>query len=366
MEDIMTFSAACEFLGITARQMYGYTGRKLIKSVYLSVIPSPIVNYNVHARTYAPNNNVKMIDTLNMMIGSKLMSGMSPLSIDKYISMDKTGIYVRKGTPYIVGHINNYRVYADDNGIRLSGSIAKLSKGENVSTPTHKDIDNGLQLLSDTLHLDVGMASVLRIDIACTFGMSNPVANYLNLLTSIPGYERASVGDNSLYFYSPNRKLYFYDKRAELYSRGERIPHTWLNIPNLLRYEMRFNWTVGKQIVQDTLKASCLRERQPMVRLARLWAQGYQHIAKKQDDPFLKVMTPKDAINVMLIDLLRNAPDNYLDNVDERLKQSGNLDKKRRYRMRQQIEGKMRLYNNPLINELDAEIESAKASLGGW
>lgn len=30
MEDIMTFSAACEFLGITARQMYGYTGRKLI------------------------------------------------------------------------------------------------------------------------------------------------------------------------------------------------------------------------------------------------------------------------------------------------------------------------------------------------
>ena len=68
----------------------------------------------------------------------------------------------------------------------------------------------------------------------------------------------------------------------------------------------------------------------------------------------------------MLIDLLRNAPDNYLDNVDERLKQSGNLDKKRRYRMRQQIEGKMRLYNNPLINELDAEIESAKASLGGW
>ena len=26
----MTFSAACEFLGITARQMYGYTGRKLI------------------------------------------------------------------------------------------------------------------------------------------------------------------------------------------------------------------------------------------------------------------------------------------------------------------------------------------------
>ncbi|MBP3741077.1 MAG: hypothetical protein J6I41_08180 [Bacteroidales bacterium] len=307
-----------------------------------------------------------MIDTLNMMIGSKLMSGMSPLSIDKYISMDKTGIYVRKGTPYIVGHINNYRVYADDNGIRLSGSIAKLSKGENVSTPTHKDIDNGLQLLSDTLHLDVGMASVLRIDIACTFGMSNPVANYLNLLTSIPGYERASVGDNSLYFYSPNRKLYFYDKRAELYSRGERIPRTWLNIPNLLRYEMRFNWTVGKQIVQDTLKVSCLRERQPMVRLARLWAQGYQHIAKKQDDPFLKVMTPKDAINVMLIDLLRNAPDNYLDNVDERLKQSGNLDKKRRYRMRQQIEGKMRLYNNPLINELDAEIESAKASLGGW
>ena len=329
-----------------------------------------------------------MIDTLNMMIGSKLMSGTSPLSIDKYISMDKTGIYVRKGTPYIVGHINNYRVYADDNGIRLSGSIAKLSKGENVSTPTHKDIDNGLQLLSDTLHLDVGMATVLRIDIACTFGMSNPVASYLNLLTSMPGYERASIGNNSLYFYSPNRKLYFYDKRAELYSRGERIPRTWLNIPNLLRYEMRFNWTVGKQIVQDTLKASSLRERQPMVRLARLWAQGYQHIAKKQDDPFLKIITPKDAINVMLIDLLRNAPDNlitpkdtinvmfidllrnapdnYLDNVNERLKQAGHLDKKRRYRMRQQIEGKMRLYNNPLINELDAKIESAKASLGGW
>ena len=26
----MTFSAACEFLGITARQMYGYTSRKLL------------------------------------------------------------------------------------------------------------------------------------------------------------------------------------------------------------------------------------------------------------------------------------------------------------------------------------------------
>lgn len=307
-----------------------------------------------------------MVDTLNMTIGANKMGGVNPLSIERYIAMEKSGVYVLKGIPYIVGHINNYRVYADDYGIRLSGSISKLSRGENVFTPTRQDIDNGIQLLSDTLHLDVGAASISRIDIACTFGMNQPVTSYLDLLTAMPGYERASVGDSSLYFYSPHRMIYFYDKRAELHDHGEMMPRAWSSVPNMLRYELRLCGAVEKQLGLDTFRASCLLKRQPMVRLAKLWAEEYQSITKKQSDVFLNVMTPKEAIDVMLVDLLRNTTACYLDAVDERLKQAGNLDRKRRYRMRQMIEAKMERYNNPLINELDVQIESARASLGGW
>lgn len=302
-----------------------------------------------------------MIDTLNIRLTAQDIGGVSPLSVERYIGVEKSGVYASTGAPYIVGHVAGYRVYADSRQVRLSGSIAKLVQGENVSTPTRGQVSEGVGCLSDALHLNIGRAEVDRLDVAHTFNLPAEPTTYIGELSSRAEMERASIGENTLYFVSKGRALCFYDKRAEMASRGQEMPPAWAECQNLLRYELRLSGNVAQQIGARTLAVSDVTKPQRWARLVNLWADEYRSIGRTSTDRITASTTPKEAFNAIFADLLQYAPADYLQNTLKMLCKRGIMIKQRRADLKKMITEALNGRKHSLINQLDAAVEQARA-----
>ena len=302
-----------------------------------------------------------MIDTLNMKMTAKGIGDVSPLSVERYIDVEKSGVYVRTGVPYIVGHVAGYRVYADSEQVRLSGSVAKLVQGENVSSPSREQVQEGVLRLSDALHLNIGRAEVVRLDVAHTFNLPAEPAVYIGELSSRAEMERASIGENTLYFFSNGRALCLYDKRAEIVSDGLKMPPAWADCQHLLRYELRLSGSVARQIGARTLTAQDITKPQRWAQLVNLWADEYRSIGRTSTDRIAASTTPKEAFNAIFADLLQYAPADYLQNTLKMLCKRGVMIKQRRADLKKMIEEALNGCRYSLINQLDVAIERVRS-----
>ena len=302
-----------------------------------------------------------MIDTLNMRMTAKDAGGVSPLSVERYIDVEKSGVYVSTGVPYIVGHVAGYRVYADSEQVRLSGSIAKFVQGENVSTPTRRQVSEGVGCLSDAIHLNIGRAEVVRLDIAHTFDIPAAPAAYIGELSNRAEMERVSIGENTLYFVSKGRALCLYDKRAEMHHRGQEMPPAWAGCQYLLRYELRLSGSVAQQIGARKLTAQDITKPQQWAQLVNLWAGEYRSIGRTSTDRIAASTTPKEAFNAIFADLLQYAPADYLQNTLKMLCKRGVMIKQRRADLKKMIGEALNGCRYSLINQLDVAVERARA-----
>lgn len=301
-----------------------------------------------------------MIDTLNMRMTAKDAGGVSLLSVERYIDVEKSGVYVSTGVPYIVGHVAGYRVYADSEQVRLSGSIAKFVQGENVSTPTRRQVSEGVGCLSDAIHLNIGRAEVVRLDIAHTFDLPAAPAAYIGELSNRAEMERVSIGENTLYFVSKGRALCLYDKRAEMHHRGQEIPPAWAGCQYLLRYELRLSGSVAQQIGARKLTAQDITKPQQWAQLVNLWAGEYRSIGRTSTDRIAASTTPKEAFNAIFADLLQYAPADYLQNTLKMLCKRGVMIKQRRADLKKMIGEALNGCRYSLINQLDVAVERAR------
>lgn len=300
-----------------------------------------------------------MIDTLNMRMTAKDAGGVSPLSVERYIDVEKSGVYVSTGVPYIVGHVEGYRVYADSNQVRLSGSIAKFVQGDNVSTPTRRQVSEGVGCLSDAIHLNIGRAEVVRLDIAHTFDLPAAPAAYIGELSNRAEMERVSIGENTLYFVSKGRALCFYDKQAEIASRGEKMPPAWAGCQNLLRYEMRIVGSVGLQV--GTVAVSDISKPQTWARLVNLWAEDYRAIRKATQERIRASSTPKEAFEAIFADLLKYAPADYLNDTLQMITKEGVMIKQRRADLKRMIKQAINSSDYSAIGQLSVAVERVRA-----
>ena len=302
-----------------------------------------------------------MIDTLNIRMTAQDAGNVSPLSVERYIDVEKSGVYASTGASYIVGHVAGYRVYADSRQVRLSGSIAKLIQGENVSTPTRRQVSEGVGCLSDALHFNIGRAEVVRLDVAHTFDLPAEPTAYIGELSSRAEMERVSIGESTLYFVSKGRALCLYDKRAEMRHRGQEMPPAWADCPHLLRYELRLSGSVARQIGVRTLTAQDITKPQRWAQLVNLWAGEYRSIGRTSTDRITASTTPKEAFNAIFADLLRYAPTGYVSDIERTIKECGRLSRMERYRLRQMIGEALNGRRYSLINQLDVAVERARA-----
>lgn len=168
-------------------------------------------------------------------------------------------------------------------GVIVEGSLPKFLSGENL---TPFSLDRGqevLQVLSDTIGIDLLRASVTRLDVAATFKMENPPIDYFSLLASLRGYQR-SIVKSSLYFRCGSNTLLIYDKTQELKHNRRKIdPVVWPRISPMmgqhwLRYELQDHNV--SNLFNGGLTASRLFSRPTVVRLAEHWYNSYTRIAK--------------------------------------------------------------------------------------
>ncbi len=300
-----------------------------------------------------------MIDTLNMTI-RETRSGGGLFDVVRHIENVKEGVYSRGGEQYAIGSIGNYRVYVDSRNVRLSGSIAKLAQGgENVSSPSRAAVADGVQWLSDTLHLNVGAAAVGRVDVAYTFNLPAEPTTCIAEMSSRAGTERVSIGENTVYFVSKGRALCFYDKQAEIASRGEKMPPAWAGCQNLLRYEMRIVGSVGLQV--GTVAVSDISKPQTWARLVNLWAEDYRAIRKATQERIRVSSTPKEAFEAIFADLLKYAPADYLNDTLQMITKEGVMIKQRRADLKRMIKQAINSSDYSAIGQLSVAVERVRA-----
>lgn len=298
-----------------------------------------------------------MIDTLNMTVRH---SGYNPFEVMRYANQIKDGIYTANGGRFAVGSIDNYKIYSDKNGVRLSGSIAKYARGENVSTPTRKDIAEGLQRLSDTLHLDVGGGVVNRVDIASTLNTINTPSFYLDGLISYNSAGGTKRDDETLYFFNPSKILCFYNKAAEMSQKGLDLPKAARG-RNLLRYEMRLIKNIHQQLGLGSLRVADLTKQDIWEKQVNLWAREYKQVVKVGTKAISEATTHKQLLSALLCDLLTNyAPPDYISDVQRITKET--MSRKERYRANKAISELCLLNCDERYIELDFRIEQTRAA----
>ena len=298
-----------------------------------------------------------MFDTLNIEVSKRVCC--EPLGVSRYIDVEKSGRYKRDGGAYIVGRLDNYRVYADEKRVRLSGSVAKLVQGENVSSPSREQVQEGVLRLSDALHINVGAGNVSRVDVASTLSVENEPAVYIGQLVSLRNAKRAEVGTGALYFAESGGMLCFYDKRAEITARNGTMPSAWAGFPNLLRYEMRCKGNIRGRV--GTCRVDELTQPQPWRKLVCLWADEYGSIVKRTEERIRTASTPRAAMLAIFADLLRYAPAGYIDDVRQLVKAGGNMPRKGRYILHKNLRNIVGGCGVLLVDELTQKIEQVRA-----
>lgn len=119
--------------------------------------------------------------------------------------------------------------------------------------------------MSDTLHTDISKADVTGLEFGTILLLSKPVEAYLQRLGSMPNMQRLHLEQGTLYYKSKSKmqpkNFAFYDKATQELQGGVTLP-VGLEGQNLLKYELRLNRRLPKQLNVKEVKASILSDRE--------------------------------------------------------------------------------------------------------
>lgn len=220
-----------------------------------------------------------MIDTLNMWIDAAAMAGGNPFAIAPYLTDIEEKQGERRGYS-IGGKLGDYTIYADQRGVSLKGSLAKYYLPSNVYTLTRATVQQAIEKMSDSLHLNIAAAVVTRADVSTVIPTKRPPVDYYSHLGAKPYYERVQATGNTLYYNTKKRQLVFYDKTKEASAKRATIPPTLADC-NLLRYELRFTSRLQKQLKQASpIQAATLYNHDFYYTLIQHWKQEFDTIQK--------------------------------------------------------------------------------------
>ena len=147
----------------------------------------------------------------------------------------------RQLTGYLCG-CNNCDLFikANDKYLNIGKrSIAKWILGNNLETPTRKDIEQAIYRISDMLQVDVMRAKITRFDIGANIPVNKPVIQYLRRCYTLCGMSPIRVYSSIYYESTSIGQLVLYDKISEMKETREYIPPFWSNC-NVLRCEQRY------------------------------------------------------------------------------------------------------------------------------
>lgn len=233
------------------------------------------------ARRAHPDQQITgaMYDTITVEYGNSFARGVSfleeiPLYLDTFSENSKNG------WPYVTGKVKNLEVYIDESRVKVAkGSIAKFFFGDNMQTMTLQTTKQAFEKLSDTLHLPMEQARVIRFDLGTNLLVRHSTGVYLSVLGVMQGFERFEM-PNSVYYKSKSgkRELVFYDKIVEAQATKADVPELYAG-RNVLRYESRYK-SPAKIFNVSPITGATLYSQKFYIAALNKWRDDYKAINK--------------------------------------------------------------------------------------
>ncbi len=276
----------------------------------------------------------------------------------------------KTGQERTMGKLEGLRVSVRNSGLFIDGSLAKFYYGDNIHTLTRATTEEAIQKLGDLIHADMTWAEVKKFEFGTNFSMRYEVARYLALLGVLPKMQQGNFAGSV--YYEPKgdekyQRICFYDKRAEATNKKVTLPAGLGD--NLLRYEIRFNGRLPKQLKWGKVYASTLYDSAFYRRVVEEWQDMYFSIEKKRQikiNAMSERMTVGEAVNLLTAQLISQADNTTVEAFINELRANNALKGSRDYtRLRGKIQdictNEKTTETDDLIKELDDEVRNAGA-----
>lgn len=248
--------------------------------------------------------------------------------IAQYMDNGNEQTDITSGEVHTYGFIDGLRVSQFLGGYVVSGSLSRFFYPNNLYPLSYHTTAEAVEKLSDRLHLDMREANVTALEFGTQFPMAKPPSVYFSKLGDMSRKVRVRCNANTLYYQGVGRTtrtrqrevLAFYDKIADAKAKSMEIPKG-LEDANLLKYELRLNGRLARQLGVQEVKASTLSDKGLFKLLLTKWSEDYFAISKlhtTKTDIMSEIRSPKDAINVFIARLMsKQEKDEIADFISE-------------------------------------------------
>lgn len=280
-------------------------------------------------------------------------------------------IKVNTGEVIGYGYLDGLKLSLRGDSLWIEGSLAKyLNGGSNIYSLNINTTRQAIEKISDSLKLDIGQAKVTSLEFGANFSMNHKASDYIRLLGDCPRLNRVCLNNKTLYYKtngkSNSRVIIFYDKVAETLANGLKCPD---NLTNLLRYEIRYNHRLPKQLGVAEVTASTLYESEFYERMLKLYKDTYFSISRQKlmdKDNMKGVKTVGGACNLLLARYINQGDKNVVSQFIEDLKQERVFANPSEYsRLRNRLKDIANMAcceaSSELIQELDNAIKNCVA-----
>lgn len=257
--------------------------------------------------------------------------------ISGYLDKAKEQTDLNTGEICTFGSLDGLKVGLFVGGYSIIGSLSKFLYQSNVYPLDRCSTADAIKKLSDCLHIDMGKANVTGLEFGTQFVMRKPVDEYLRKLGDMPKLLRYHFEVGTLYYKHRGKEqpktFCFYDKGADAQVKDIALPKSLL-AANLLKYEMRLNGHLPKQLGVEEVKASTLSDNVFYRLLVRKWQSYYFSITKLNQvktNIMSEIKTVSDAFNVLVARLISQSDQTQIAAYLEELKEARVFDDRKCY-----------------------------------
>lgn len=302
-------------------------------------------------------------------IGSQYTNITNHLERAKVETDQTTGETRTKGT------MNGLSIGVLGGGVFVEGSLPKYHYGSNIYPLDREGTKECIEMISDTLGINMSGADVVNIEFGTTFMMQYKVSAYLAKLGEMSRLQRYNFNADTLYYKGSGKvqpRVYtFYDKLADCKAKKLAYPNDFED-KNLLRYEMRLKGRLAYQLGVPEVKASTLYDRQFYRELVRRYQDSYFSISKINElnpNAMKEIKNVSDAFNIFVARLLSQTeqPQRQIDTFINEIKAAGVFEDKKYYtRLKDKLNEIVTKDNITISNELIKELDDAIKNCGAY
>ncbi len=302
-------------------------------------------------------------------IGSQYTNITNHLEKAKVETDQTTGETRTKGT------MNGLSIGVLGGGVFVEGSLPKYHYGSNIYPLDREGTKECIEMISDTLGINMSGADVVGIEFGTTFMMQYKVSAYLAKLGEMSRLQRYNFNADTLYYKGSGKvqpRVYtFYDKLADCKAKHLPYPIDFED-KNLLRYEMRLKGRLAYQLGVPEVKASTLYDRQFYRELVRRYQDSYFSISKINElnpNAMKEIKNVSDAFNIFVARLLSQTeqPQRQIDTFINEIKAAGVFEDKKYYtRLKDKLNEIVTKDNITISNELIKELDDAIKNCGAY